>query len=134
MNEITMKQLREAFPTIDGIKLLLVKKIINKELESNELDEFDSNIKWIKQCFHRPSDQELEMNAINELLEGHGIESIKLEGAYVNRYWGACVATYVNMGDTYTTTIVFNTVNQSYELTSWGDFYESAEINEDYFS
>ena len=134
MNEIKLNELREAFPEIDGIKLVMVNQIVNKEFDSSLLDSFESNAKWIKQCFNRPSDQELEMNALNELLDGHGVEAIKLEGAYVNRYWDDCIATYINMGDTYITTIVFNTVNQSYELTSWGDFYESAEINEDYFS
>lgn len=133
-NQVTMDQLRQAFPEIDGIKLELVKRIINKDMDSNELESFEANEKWIKQCFNRPSDNELAMNALNELLEGHGVEPIRLEGAYVNRYYDNIIASYVNMGDTYITTIVFDHVSQSYLITSWGDFYESAEINEDYFS
>ena len=131
---ITMNELKKAFPEINETKLIMVDQIINKEFDSSLLESFESNAKWIKQCFNRPSDQELEMNALNELIEGFGVEPIRLENAYVNRYWDDCIATYINMGDTYITTIVYDTMNQSYELMSWGDFYESAEINEDYFS
>jgi hypothetical protein len=134
MNEIKLNELKEVFPEININNLILANLIINKELDSSLLDSFKSNEQWIKQCFNRPSDQELEMNALNELLDGHGVEAIKLENAYVNRYWDDCIATYVNMGDTYITTILYDTMNELYRLTSWGDFYESAENIKDYFS
>lgn len=124
---ITIDDLRKAFPTIDGIKLILAKKIVNNEMDSDELELFESNQHWIKHCFNRPNDNELSMNALNELLEGHGIEAIRNENAYVNRYYSDCIGTYVNMGDTYINTIVYDTESNEYILTSWGDFYESYE-------
>jgi len=123
----TIEDLRKAFPEIDGIKLILIKRIINKEIESNELELFDSNAKWIMQCYNRPNDTELSMNALNELIEGFGTEAIKNENAYVNKYYSDCIGIYVNMGDSYAMTIIYDTNENEFLITSWGDFIEAYE-------
>lgn len=126
-----VNQLRECFPDVDGIKLILINLILNNNIDSNTLEHFESNEKWIKQCFNKPNDLELKLSALNELLDGHGIEPINRESEWVNSYWQDCIANYINMGDTYITTIVYDTINESFLLTSWGDFYENADIIED---
>lgn len=134
MNEITLDELQKAFPNISQMKLVLTQWIVNKWITSKTLEQLECNKKWIKQCFNRPTDHELAMNTLNIVLKGFGVEPIRLENAYVNRYWDDCIGTYINMGDTYITTIVFDTMNHSYHLTSWGDFYEHAENNIDNYS
>ena len=61
------------------------------------------------------------LECINKIVEGHGVEVI-----------GDCNscrdedihAEYVNMGDTYNTTILYNRHTGTFNLTSWGDFVE----------
>lgn len=84
-------------------------------------------VAWAEQCYHDPRESEggraeCRMVAINAILDGYGVEA--LEGAYVDRYHHNIQATYVNFGDTYDTTILFDNVRQVYRVTSWGDFVQ----------
>ena len=125
--ESSFDELEKAFPDLNVYNLILIDLITNKQLNPKILKRFESVEKWVNQCFNPPSDTELELYALNELLEGHGVEAIYMETVYVDSYWNNCIGEYINMGDTYLTTIVYDTINQSYHLTSWGDFYEAAE-------
>lgn len=129
---IKLEELKESFKDISDLKLKLVHQITNNQFHASLLDSFKSNQNWIKQCVHRPSDIELELNAINELLEGYGVEAIQFENYHVDNYWYGTVGLFINMGDTYNPTIVYDVENKEYLLTSWGDFYEAieTEINE----
>ena len=62
-----------------------------------------------------------------ELNDGCGVESIESE-YQDDRYWGKAIGLYVNTGDTYNLTIVYNIIDQHFEFVSWGDFFESKEI------
>lgn len=70
---------------------------------------------------------QLKMAALNRVLEGFGVDSIIVPGSYVDNYWLDNNGLYVNQGDTYSKTIVFDTENGNYICTSWGDFYETLE-------
>ncbi len=63
----------------------------------------------------------------NELIDGHGVEAIRVEGAHVDNYHGDIVGTYVNTGDTYSLTIVHDSENNSFHLTTFGDWVEAYE-------
>ncbi len=67
------------------------------------------------------------MQAANRLMEGHGVEAIRIEGAHVDNFYGDVVATYVNMGDTYNLTIVHDSASNSFHLTTYGDWLEQNE-------
>jgi hypothetical protein len=67
------------------------------------------------------------MDAANKYLEGYGVESITDENEFVDNYFRDAIGIYVNMGDTYTKTIVYDTKNKQFLATSWGDFVESRE-------
>lgn len=70
------------------------------------------------------ADQALEL--ADKLLSGHGVEPIR--GDYqVDRYYYDVVALYVNMGDTYNTTLLYETENERFLVTSWGDWVEKNE-------
>lgn len=62
------------------------------------------------------------LETADRLIDAHGVEAIR--GKYVDRYYGDIVAEYVNVGDSYAGTLLFNTVTKKFSLTSWGDFVE----------
>jgi hypothetical protein len=80
---------------------------------------------WVTTCYNHPTNQdEIAMEMFNELLDGFGVEAIRSEGEHVDNYHFDIVATYVNMGDTYNTTVVYDTIDKRFMVTSWGDFVE----------
>jgi hypothetical protein len=70
---------------------------------------------------------ELRMNILNTLTQGYGVEAIVINGKWIDKYWMDNCGLYVNQGDTYSRTIVFDTANGNYICTSWGDFFEEKE-------
>jgi hypothetical protein len=84
-------------------------------------------VAWAEQCYHDPrrnsdSHAECQMVAINAELEGYGVEAI--EGRYIDHYHHNIQAAYVNMGDTYTPTILFDNERRMFRVTNWGDWVE----------
>ncbi|MGK2884364.1 MAG: hypothetical protein ACSLE8_06245 [Rhodococcus sp. (in: high G+C Gram-positive bacteria)] len=86
-----------------------------------DVESFPSVAQWIALCWHRPSDIELKMAAIDEILEGHGVEAVFGDDVE----WPDMV--YVNMGDTYADTVVYDYIDAKYRVTSWGAWIERAE-------
>jgi hypothetical protein len=66
------------------------------------------------------------MEVINYLLQGHGIEAIR-GSEWHSHYWQDTAILYVNRGDTYTPTIVYDVEKERFECTSWGAWVESAQ-------
>lgn len=70
---------------------------------------------------YNPPDYETRVfTALNEVLEGFGIEYITKNDR--------TVATYVNMGDTYTTTLLLREGSGLMQLTTYGDFVERNRV------
>lgn len=76
---------------------------------------------------HEAVDFALEV--ADEVMGGFGVESITVEGAYVDSFYYNIVALYVNMGETYQTTLVYDTEREVFYRTSWGSWVESQEAN-----
>lgn len=116
---ISLKMLKKFFPedTAKKIRGIITKEIAPEMFKSVQL--------WIAECYNRPSDPELQMCALDEVLGGFGVEAIR--GGYVDRYHQNIQAVYVNMGNTYDLTILFDNKTQKFVLTSWGDWVESHE-------
>lgn len=70
------------------------------------------------------------LEEVNKLIGGHGVEAIRDQNAYDN-YYGDVIATYVNMGDTYDATLLYDVRNNEFHITSWGDWYEQYEQQRD---
>jgi len=83
---------------------------------------------WTRQCYHKPSEDALIMCALNQVMEGYGIETIN--GEYRNGYWGNIVAEYVNMGDSYVPTVMYHR-DEGFLIASYGDVVESMDLLED---
>ena len=67
------------------------------------------------------------MGEIDTLLKGYGIEGIN--GEWQNGYWCNVVAEYVNMGDTYATTVIqvrgdWSGARSRFIVSSFGDWVE----------
>ena len=117
---ISLKMLKKFFPEETAKK---IRGIITGEINP---EVFYSVELWLKSCHNRPSDPELQMCALDEVLGGFGVEPITT-GGYLDHYHQNIQAVYVNMGDTYDLTILFDNKTQKFVLTSWGDWVERHE-------
>ena len=68
-----------------------------------------------------------QMEAINTIIGGYGVEALRQHNISTDNYWMDTRAIYVNMGDTYTLTLLYDILMDRFYFTSWGDFVESAE-------
>lgn len=105
----------------DFIKKIVLESEMTRSLE----DEFDANPtstlkKAMKMTIGMNPEQRLQK--INDMVGGYGVESIEGDGD--SRYWMGTVALYINMGDTYNTTLLYNTDLDKYTITTWGDWVE----------
>ncbi len=107
---------------LDRKDALRLRKLLDGRLDPMT---FASVQKWVKQCYNVPTKREQVMEAANELLNGHGIEAIK--GEWQNGFWCDTRAVYVNMGDTYANTLLYDRDSACYRIMSWGDFVEWCE-------
>jgi predicted dehydrogenase len=64
----------------------------------------------------------------NAIMDAHGIEYLSpAEGDRDYSVYGGNGASYVNIGDTYDGTLLYDEKKQNFYATSWGDFVEQAE-------
>lgn len=59
------------------------------------------------------------LELVNELVKGFGVESITMNGDIIGYY--------VNRGDTYDETIIWDDRNGEFIISSWGSFLEESE-------
>jgi hypothetical protein len=92
---------------------------------------FPKTYKWVRswQSYSRSwqSEAEVRMFMLDELLEGYGVEALSEDSGF--QAWPDY--SYVNMGDTYTTTIMFNFDTQKFLISDWGTIAERFS-SEDY--
>lgn len=79
----------------------------------------------LENAAHTNKRAEKALEEVDKLINGHGVEAI--EGDYVDSYHQNIVATYVNMGDTYNTTVLYETATGRFFITTWGDWVERNE-------
>lgn len=76
-----------------------------------------------------PQGAEETIEKLSVMMDAYDYESITSLNTW-QKYWQDTVAIYVNMGDTYITTIIFNTVEDKFEVGSIGNWIE--ENQEEY--
>lgn len=128
IEEITTEEIRQAFKC-DSLAARIANDLLNLETRfarDTILSTFESVFpqtnKWVLMCYHAPSDMEILMSALNELLGCYGVEAL-----IVNE---EIRADYLNTGDTYTLTIVRDINSNDMYLTTWGDYQEKLESEE----
>jgi len=98
-------------------KRLLQVFSISKE-EAKEIDLLLSKIRKVS-----GAKAEVMLKRINKLIGGYGVEAIR-GSSFRRGYYGDIVALYINKGDTYDTTIIFNTITKMPMIASMGYFVE----------
>lgn len=94
-------------------RTLLVDGLLDENIEPVH---FSSVREWRDRCCREPKEYELKLEALNEALDGSGVEGLVEDGKLI--------ASYVNNGDTYSPTILYDHENQEFLITSWGEFLE----------
>jgi hypothetical protein len=67
------------------------------------------------------------MQRVNTLIGGHGIEGVEAENYQIDNYYYDFVFDYVNMGDTYATTVIHDHIDSEFVVTTVGDQIEYLE-------
>jgi len=122
----------EAFDvSLDDAKLAL--KIINWKVKPTDLP--NKLPKTCDQYRYLDTDKfgtdcECRLTALDELLGTCGVEPIRTT-EHIDSYWFDCRACYLNTGDAYNATILFDTKKDRFYLTSWGDLVESLDGKKD---
>lgn len=93
---------------------------------------------WVRQCHNMPSWHERALEACNELLGGHGVEGLTIDNdpnTHEDSGVRMCPAfSYVNMGDTYSLTLLRDHDEQAWILSDWASVmeeYEAENVTED---
>ena len=73
---------------------------------------------WVDQCYNMPNKVELKLCALNEIIEGYGVEYIEHKDDSFHEVYGL---DYVNLGDTYTNTVMFDHFSNKWRYRSYGD-------------
>jgi hypothetical protein len=105
---------------IDIEQAAQVRGIIKGELNPQDYKSVQS---WVSQCYNMPSKLELKLCAINEIIGGYGVEYINHVDDSLNDVLGI---DYINLGDTYTTTVCYDHDLSKFVYTSWGDIVEGS--------
>jgi hypothetical protein len=102
-------------------KAATVRGLIRGEVRTRDETLFPRSNAHFSRCYNTPSRVERIMECLNECLEMHGIETIGEVRTY------GPPAEYLNAGDSYTPTIVFDRMADNFKLTSWADWLETNE-------
>jgi hypothetical protein len=98
-------------------------EIVNGILSGSIRPRNYSNVRdWMKKCYQEPNTDELKMCAINQVLTGYGIESV-CTSKWKNGYWCDILCAYVNMGDSYISTVIHHR-KHGFMVASIGDVIE----------
>lgn len=78
----------------------------------------------------RPQDVEKALDAVEEIMQEDGAtfgtEPIRGD-SFDHPYFADAVALYINTGDTYNGTVVYDVERDKFYVTSWGDWVEDYE-------
>jgi hypothetical protein len=97
----------------EGEKEFEIGKVLRGEIDPLW---FLSVREWADDYHGEPEDWLLKLQAIDLIMEESGVEDLIEDGKPI--------ASYVNNGDTYKPTVVYDHKKEEFLITSWGDFYE----------
>ena len=86
-----------------------------------DIPERDVAEQRIRECYNPPDWHDVAMHVLDAMAGTYGVEAI--EGDSV--FWPA--AEYLNTGDTYRATLVYDFARDRFSVESWGDWLEKAE-------
>ena len=98
-----------------------IRGIVKKTIDPEDETLFPKTYKWSQSCYSAPTTGALEMHALNELLNGFGVEGL---GKGDDDYGYTPPFEFINLGDPYNTTIIRNNRSGTYFISTWGDVAE----------
>jgi hypothetical protein len=98
-----------------------VRGLIRGEITTWDVSLFPKSNAYFQSCHHVPDRLSRILECLNEVLEMHGVECLGEVRTY------GPPAEYLNAGDTYTTTLLFDHIAQNFKLTCYGDWLEANE-------
>lgn len=107
----------------------VIKSVIKEqsEFEGKKLQDVVNNLNGHKKIIEPDMVDEI-MEILNDRMGGFGIEALR--GDVNDKYYGDVIALYIDMGDTYARTVIYDTQEKEFHLKSWGDFMENYEGSE----
>ena len=99
----------------------IVRGLIRGEIRTLDAERFPQSNAYFASCYNRPSRLARIMECLNEVLGMGGVEAIGDAQTY------GPPAEYLNAGDTYAATIIFDHMAGNFKLTSCGDWLENNE-------
>ena len=114
MSAPSANNLLKAFPKLDSVEAEKLSKRMEAAVASDDMKQVDD-----------------VMDDANKAIDGHGVEAVNGQDYQVDKYWMDTILLYVNLGDTYDTTILYDTENEEFSIGSYGDFVEEWESKED---
>ena len=92
-------------------------------IEANELNNILINAETTGS--HDDVDNALEI--ANKMISGYRVEALEDYDRWINSYYQNTIGIYVNKGDTYDTTIIYDTAEKKFIVGNFGDFIETYE-------
>jgi hypothetical protein len=95
-------------------------------IESNDIDfvmSFPAAKVRRAECYSPPSINDLKLHILDNMLNGYGVEGFPIADGYTEKSF----CSYVNMGDTYATTVLC--VGDDFEIGCWGDIAEAYDYD-----
>ena len=112
----SINALRKAFEDKIGYeRVMIARGILKGKIKPQAIKQVAS---WVRSCYNTPSFHEQKMEALNVVLQMHGVEEIIDSKGYR-------LCSYLNSGDIYNTTLLF--YNGKYHIGDLGSLRESAE-------
>ena len=106
---------------IDRETARLVKNLIRGKIDP---EIFPNVEQWVNSCYNEPSATGKILEALNSILKGSCIEAIENERKWIDHYYMYINYLYINSGDVYNPTIFFDTKEEKFFLSSFGDVVE----------
>jgi len=108
--EHTLEHIHAAFPWLTRAKVRILWEAMHGGFALPEDDD------RYRQNYNPPDEHQRRMDLVNDVLGGYGVE-------------GGAAFEYVNMGDTYDMTVVYDNEEDEWHLMSYGDYVEALEGN-----
>lgn len=100
-------------------------KLIRQALESIRFcRQHPAGQRRLAECHHPPGSVDLRLTVINDIIGGHGVEYISHRDDGMRDVYGI---EYVNLGDTYITTILYDHKLDSFRCSDYGSIIERRE-------
>lgn len=98
-----------------------VRGLIRGEIRTKDAERFPKSNAYFAKCCHEPKRLDRILACLDECLGTFGVEALGEVQTY------GPPAEYLNTGDTYSPTLLFDHITGKFCLTSWGDWFERNE-------